>query len=107
MGSKTLSRKKTIKDDMGRSKTITLDAEVSEKLDEADEIDAKREKEIEEMLKPLRERSDFMKVMAFNNPKIAIFLACFCVAAAGLCQPLYGWVFSEFLMELTIPINVY
>lgn len=92
---------------MGRSKTITLDAEVSEKLDEADEIDAKREKEIEEMLKPLRERSDFMKVMAFNNPKIAIFLACFCVAAAGLCQPLYGWVFSEFLMELTIPINVY
>lgn len=48
-------------------------------------------------MKPLRERSDFAKVMAFNTPKVFIFLACFAVATAGVCQPLYGWVFSEFL----------
>lgn len=90
------TRTKTIKDASGRTKTITQDADVAEKLNQADEQDERREKEIEEMLKPLRAQSDFMKVMAYNNPKALIPVACLLVGAAGFCQPLFGWVFSNF-----------
>ena len=103
---KTLSRKKTITDEKGNKKVIQLDAMVSEKLDEADEIDEKKEKEIEEEMAPLRAKSDFAKVMAFNSPKWIIFVACFFVGAAGVCQPLCGWVFAEFLEVLTIPKDI-
>lgn len=68
-------------------------------------MDAKRKEEIEELLKPLKAQSDFAKVMKYNSPVILIFVACFAVAAAGFCQPLFGWVFSEILQELITPIE--
>lgn len=90
------TRTKTIKDSSGRTKTITQDADVAEKLNEADEMDEAREKQVEESLKELREKSDFVKVMAYNNPKMIIPVGCLLVGAAGFCQPLFGWVFSNF-----------
>lgn len=56
-------------------------------------------------MKPLRARSDFKKVMAFNSPKIMIFISCLCVAAAGLSQPFFGWVFAEIMTTLTFPVE--
>ena len=56
-------------------------------------------------MKPLREKSDFMKVMAFNRPKIAIFFAVLSVAIAGVCQPILGWLFADMLITLSIPIE--
>lgn len=56
-------------------------------------------------MKPLRARSDFKKVMAFNSPKIMIFIAVICVTIAGLNQPAFGWVFAEIMTTLTIPIE--
>jgi hypothetical protein len=97
------SRTKTVKDSAGRTKTITQDADVAEKLNEADEMDEAREKQVEESLKELREKSDFVKVMAYNNPKIIIPVGCLLVGAAGFCQPLFGWVFSNFQTILTNP----
>jgi hypothetical protein len=82
-----------------------LDAEVSEKLNEADEIDEAEDKKIEEMLKPLREKSDYNKVMAFNEPMWMVFVACFAVAAAGFCQPAFGWIFSRMMTVLTVPVK--
>lgn len=52
-------------------------------LKQADAQDKAYNDEVEEKIKPLRERSDFMKVMAFNHPKIAIFFAVIAVAMAG------------------------
>lgn len=57
-------------------------------------------------MKPLREKSDFMKVMDLNEPIWVVFLACFIVGLAGLCQPFFGWVFSDMLTTLTLPITV-
>lgn len=48
-------RTRTIKDAMGRTKTIAQDVEVTKMLEQADEADEKRSKEIEEIIKPLRE----------------------------------------------------
>lgn len=56
-------------------------------------------------MKPLRARSDFMKVMAFNSPKIAIFFACIAVAVAGVCQPFLGWIFADLLLTLSLPVE--
>ena len=56
-------------------------------------------------MKPLRARSDFMKVMAFNSPKIAIVFAVFGVAVAGICQPFLGWIFADLLITLSIPVE--
>lgn len=102
---KGVARTKSITDSQGRVQSIKLDFSVSEKLDEADENDKKREEEIDELIKPLREKSDFAKVLAYNNPKILILPALIAVAAAGFCQPLFGWVFSEFLQVLTFPVE--
>lgn len=102
---RTLSRKKTIKDAKGRVATITLDAQVSEKLNEADDNDAEYEKKVEKQMEPLREQSDFMKVMKFNNPIWMLYAACFTVSCAGFCQPAFGWVFSKMITTLTLPIK--
>lgn len=47
-----------------------------------------------------------MKVMAFNSPKIAIVFAVLAVAIAGLLQPFLGWIWSDLLLSLSIPIEV-
>lgn len=57
------------------------------------------------MLKPLREKSDFMKILSHNHPMWLIFPACLAVAAAGFCQPLFGWVFSIMMQVLTTPVE--
>lgn len=57
------------------------------------------------MMAPLRERSDFMKVMAFNSPKIAIVFAVIGVTIAGLLQPFLGWVWADLLLTLSIPVE--
>lgn len=53
----------------------------------------------------MRERSDFMKVMAFNHPKIAIFFAVIGVALAGVAQPFLGWIFADLLLTLSLPVE--
>lgn len=50
----------------------------------ADDNDKKYDDQVEEQLKPLKARSDFVKVMAFNSPKIAIVFAVIAVAIAGV-----------------------
>jgi hypothetical protein len=82
-----------------------LDGAVSEKLNHADDIDEEREKAVDELMKPLRAKSDFMKVMDLNEPMFLVFVACFIVGLAGLCQPFFGWVFSEMITVLTVPID--
>ena len=64
-------------------KSIQLNPEVTEKLQQANELDNIKEEEIQEHLRPLRAKSDFMKVMKFNSPKIVIFLAIVAVACTG------------------------
>lgn len=54
-----------------------------EKMQQAKEKDQKEEEEIKEYLKPFQEKNDFLKVMAFNNPKILIVVACTAAAAFG------------------------
>lgn len=99
------ARTKTIKDGLGRTKTLVLNAEVTDKLDEADKADEAREKAIEEMLKPLRAQSDFAKVMRYNHPKILIAPALLAVAICGSTQPLFGWIFSKVMQTMTIPVK--
>lgn len=103
---RSLSRTKSIKDAQGRVKSITLDGAISEKLNEADDIDEEKEKKIEEDLKPLREKSDFMKVMSFNSPIAIMYLATFLVACAGSCHPIFGWIFSLYMTEMTVPTEL-
>lgn len=57
-------------------------------------------------MKPLRAKSDFMKVMKFNSPKSVIFLAVLAVAFTGSTQPFFGWTFALFLTVLTKPIEL-
>jgi len=52
-------------------------------MEKANKADEEYTKKVEEELKPLREKSDFMKVMAFNHPKSAILFAAIGVAIAG------------------------
>jgi len=80
-----MSRKKTITktDKLGRSKTIDLDPEIVDKLNKADAADKARDEKVEKMLKPLREKSDFAKVMSYNHPKILIIPALLALAATG------------------------
>jgi hypothetical protein len=61
-----------------------LSKEVKDMLKMADDNDKKYDDQVEEQLKPLRARSDFAKVMAFNSPKIAIVFAVIAVAIAGV-----------------------
>jgi hypothetical protein len=70
---------------MGRNISISLDAETSEKLNEADDLDEEKAKKLEEYLKPLKEKSDFVKVLKYNEPMWLVFPACLAVAAAGFC----------------------
>ena len=65
-------------------------------------MDAKAEADKEAYLKPLRDQSDFMKIFSYNNPKWLIIPALLAVAAAGFCQPLFGWVFSKMMQILTV-----
>jgi len=62
-----------------------LDAYVTAKLNEADEKDEERRKQIEEQLKPLKEKGDFAKIMEFNDPAWLIVPALLAVGAAGSC----------------------
>lgn len=57
-------------------------------------------------MRPLREKSDFVKVLKFNSPKIVIFMAIFAVACTGACQPFFGWTFASMLTCLTTPIDL-
>lgn len=83
-GSK-LKRVKTVTDASGKTTTVTMDPAIAEKLQQADDIDKKAEDDRTELLKPLREKSDFMKIFAYNEPKWLIIPACLAVAAAGFC----------------------
>jgi fatty acid desaturase len=74
-------------------------------LKQADEADKNYNDQVEEMIKPLRERSDFMKVMAFNSPKVAIIFAVIGVAIAGGVQPFLGWIFADMLLTLSLPVE--
>lgn len=74
-------------------------------LKKADEQDKSYDDMVEEQIKPLRARSDFMKVMAFNSPKIAIFFAVIGVALAGVAQPFLGWIFADLLLSLSVPVE--
>lgn len=68
-------------------------------------MDDEREKAKEKLMEPLRKQSDFMKVLSYNHPKWIIVIACISVAAAGFCQPLFGWIFAEMMQVLTVPIE--
>lgn len=81
------------------------DKEVKDMLEKADKKDKEYDDQVEQQLKPLKEKSDFAKVMAYNNPKIAIFFAVIGVAIAGMLQPLLGWIWADLLMSLSIPID--
>ena len=83
---------------------MAQDAEVIEKLDIADEQDKKAQEQVEAYMKPLREKSDFAKVMAYNHPKILIIPACLAVSACGFSQPLFGWIFSKIMQTMTLPV---
>lgn len=74
-------------------------------LEKADKKDKQYEEQVDQQLKPLKEKSDFVKVMAYNNPKIAIFFAVIGVAIAGSLQPLLGWIWADLLMSLSVPID--
>lgn len=80
--------------------------EVAQKLQEADDIDERREEEIKALLKPLRAKSDFMKVMKFNSPRIVIFLAVVSVMCAGGSQPFFGWIFANMMTSMTAPVDI-
>lgn len=79
--------------------------EVKAMLAKADEQDKIYDATVAEKIKPLRERSDFMKVMAFNSPKIAILFAVIAVALAGVAQPFLGWIFADLLLTLSVPVE--
>lgn len=74
-------------------------------MEKANKADEEYTKKVEEELKPLREKSDFMKVMAFNHPKSAILFAAIGVAIAGGLQPILGWIWADMLFTLSIPVE--
>jgi len=96
-------RTKTIKDKDGNDKTLTVDPEISLKLDQADEDDKKLQEAVDEELKKLKETSEFSKIMVYNHPKILIVPALLAVAMCGFTQPLFGWIFSLYMKILTTP----
>lgn len=57
-------------------------------------------------MRPLRQKSDFVKVLKFNSPKIVILMAVFAVACTGAAQPFFGWTFASLLTALTTPIEL-
>jgi len=100
------SRTLTSTDKLGRSKTLSLDPEISAKLDQADEDDKKVEENVTEFLKPLRAKSDFAKVMTYNSHKILIIPALMALAACGFSQPYFGYVFAKLMQIMTLPLPV-
>lgn len=96
-------RTKTVKDKDGNDKTLTVDPEISLKLDQADEDDKKLQAAVDEELKKLKETSEFSKIMVYNHPKILIVPALLAVAMCGFTQPLFGWIFSLYMNILTTP----
>jgi len=94
----------TTTDKLGRKKTLTLDPVITAKLEEADEIDKKEEERVEANSKILSKKSDFGKIMDYNDPKILIIPALIAVAITGFCQPFFGWIFSKLIQIMTFPI---
>ena len=80
--------------------------EVAIKLQEANDIDKKKEEDVKEMLRPLRAKSDFMKVMKYNSPTIVIILAVISVMCAGGSQPFFGWTFANMMTCMTEPVEL-
>lgn len=79
------------------------DKEIKDMLEKANKKDKEYEAQVWEEIKPLKQKSDFMKVMAFNTPKVAIGFAVFGVAIAGLLQPTLGVIFADLLMKISMP----
>ena len=77
------------------------------KLEEANKNDEEELKRIEKLLAPLKEKSDFMKILKFNSPLILVGIACIGAAAAGISQPLLGVVFAKVMNILTVPLEVW
>jgi hypothetical protein len=72
-------------------------------MEEAEAKDKKEEEEIEEYLKSVKVKGDFMRVMALNEPLFLIIIACIGAAIAGFSQPYMGVIFSKVMNLLTVP----
>lgn len=86
---------------------VDRDPENQSKQNQADQNDKEEEEKVEAFLKPLKEKSDYAKLMAYNEPKFLIFIAFVTSVAAGFTKPLYGVTLSKVMAILVTPMIVW
>ena len=95
------TKKKSRKDSNVHHKS-SFGEELKNKKDEADQIDKEYEEERQKLIKQLKKKGFFWRLLKYNKPYFLIFTGLICSGIQGMAFPIFGLIYVKTLFGIFV-----